>query len=443
MNLRLHVFALTALSACSVGAPPEFSAGTSWAFPLVDPLANDLIVTPVMINGKGPYLFVVDPNVQGMAVDATVVHDAGLETDRGDRLRDRDDTDQRVGRFEVEVRGVQVGNLTIARTNGFLVPDGTYNRGGRRIDGALGTAIIKDSLTYGIDRDRGIGLLETREAFTPPPAASKLTYTAMHGKHAVEGTIGDARALFYVDLGRVENNIYGSVGDGFSIVEKATRTVDYIGSPHTFSKVAIARLVSVPSVTGHDVPFVPVDRKSRRIGSAEAEVSLGLAFFKHFNIWGDWDKETVYLTPRHGLTQDTKVRIERWGPRFAQCAHLGCATVVVGDSSATAEAPSADAPSADAPSADAPSAEPPSSVVLVTIRRDAETAASGLEVTIAVEGANGQELLLLVANFPAGVDQLVQHLPRQLAGVAMTVVDVSPFPHRCPSGPACVEVGTL
>ena len=31
-------------------------------------------------HGKGPYLFVVDPNVQGMAVNATVVHDAWLET---------------------------------------------------------------------------------------------------------------------------------------------------------------------------------------------------------------------------------------------------------------------------------------------------------------------------------------------------------------------------
>jgi hypothetical protein len=47
---------------CTVGAPPGFSAGENWTFPLVGPLENGLLITPATVKGHGPYLFAIDPD---------------------------------------------------------------------------------------------------------------------------------------------------------------------------------------------------------------------------------------------------------------------------------------------------------------------------------------------------------------------------------------------
>src|SRR4051812_1080712 len=40
-----------ALAGCTVGAPPGFSGGDRWTFPLVGPLEDGLLVTPVSVHG--------------------------------------------------------------------------------------------------------------------------------------------------------------------------------------------------------------------------------------------------------------------------------------------------------------------------------------------------------------------------------------------------------
>jgi hypothetical protein len=71
---------LVFLAACVVGAPPGFSPGTTWVFPLVDPLADGPLVTHVYVDGKGPYLFVIDPDSGIAIIDASVCARAGLGT---------------------------------------------------------------------------------------------------------------------------------------------------------------------------------------------------------------------------------------------------------------------------------------------------------------------------------------------------------------------------
>ena len=75
-----HARALVWLLAagCTVGAPPGFSSGERWTFPLVGPLEDGLLLTPATVHGHGPYLFAIDPDANVSEIDKQVVEDAGL-----------------------------------------------------------------------------------------------------------------------------------------------------------------------------------------------------------------------------------------------------------------------------------------------------------------------------------------------------------------------------
>src|SRR5207237_1156911 len=79
MSSRVLALALALAlgGACTVGAPPGFSSGDHWAFPLVGPLEDGVLLVPVTINGKGPYLFLLDPDAPLTSIDEALA--AGLD----------------------------------------------------------------------------------------------------------------------------------------------------------------------------------------------------------------------------------------------------------------------------------------------------------------------------------------------------------------------------
>src|SRR5258708_39756728 len=165
-----------AFATCSAGAPPGFPTGPNqWTVPPVAPPAG-VLVTPVLINGKGPYLFELDPDVNAMNIDDKIVGEAGLGTDRGQGPHYIDKTDTGQRRFTAEVLNIQVGNLTIERRTALVVPNGTYAAG---IHGVLGRSVLEDSLVFGFDRERGLAFVTTQEGFKPPAGASTITYEAL------------------------------------------------------------------------------------------------------------------------------------------------------------------------------------------------------------------------------------------------------------------------
>ena len=59
------------VTACAVGAPPGFSDGDLWTFPLVAPLEDDLVLVPVYVGArKQPVLFMIDPDSRTSSIDA-------------------------------------------------------------------------------------------------------------------------------------------------------------------------------------------------------------------------------------------------------------------------------------------------------------------------------------------------------------------------------------
>src|SRR5712675_3310145 len=109
MQCKVYAFASLVVAGCTVGAPPGFSSGDHWMFPLVGPLEDGLLVTPVSVHGHGPYLFAIDPDANVTAIDKQLVEDAELRMGTGPHRIDETDTGQI--RFYAEMLELKVSNL--------------------------------------------------------------------------------------------------------------------------------------------------------------------------------------------------------------------------------------------------------------------------------------------------------------------------------------------
>src|SRR5580765_904840 len=89
-RMRSVLFALV-VSGCAIGAPPGFSEGDSWTFALVEPLAEGRLLTPVYVEGRGPYLFAIDPDAPITVADPEVVAGGSLRAHMGPRRIDQAD----------------------------------------------------------------------------------------------------------------------------------------------------------------------------------------------------------------------------------------------------------------------------------------------------------------------------------------------------------------
>jgi len=75
---KASMFAAVLLAGCASSGTSGFSKGDHWTFPLVGPLEDGLLITPATVKGKGPYLFLIDPDANLSVIDQQVVDEAEL-----------------------------------------------------------------------------------------------------------------------------------------------------------------------------------------------------------------------------------------------------------------------------------------------------------------------------------------------------------------------------
>ncbi|HSN27743.1 MAG TPA: hypothetical protein VLT45_15735 [Kofleriaceae bacterium] len=275
------------LPACVIGAPPGFSPGESWTFPLVDPLAHEPLTVPVVIGGKGPLLFVLDPDAE-TSIDVGFIPQLAIVGN---------------GPSYAPLTDVQIGTLHVASLPFIATKAHTFDTAGRRIAGVIGREVITSALVLGFDRDRGTAWLATpRHASLPEGARHFAYFERTTGEDAPKdrgpyatGTIDGREQDFHIDLGHVENTLRGG--------------------PRT------AKQVSVGGIDRYGVAFAPFT------GDFLAEVrsaTLGLDFFWQFAVALDFDSHRIYVAPRRQV--DRATRIARWP---LACKHPGCAELVL------------------------------------------------------------------------------------------------------------------
>lgn len=441
---QLQILPWLFAAGCAIGTPFGWSAGEQWSFPLVGPLEDGLLMTPVRVDGHGPYLFVIDPDSTISAVDVDVAVDAQLRIGTGPHRIDESDT----GRtwFYADLHNLQIADLTIDRRDVNVFPNRRYNAEGRRIHGVLGRDVIADSMVFGFDRDRGIATLSTVRAFHPPPEAFAIKFeweSAASSSHPgisnpnmddrthaagrpggladvtpaprrlARTQIGDLQPLMHLDLGAVPSQLPESQWRAARLVPSTVklRLVDEAASVRRVVRAGTEATVMLGGAKVDHIAFVPfVDSRWRYNGTGG---TLGLDFFRPFSVYANWHKTTYYLQPRSDTAELTSLRIARWGNELPSCPHTGCITMQQGMHGQTAA---------------------------LRVVRDPEAINRPLEVFLAATSAAGRSLEPLVIELPAGADHLLAPIPRDYVDATLVVLDVSPFPRDCVGDRGCLAL---
>jgi hypothetical protein len=440
------------LAGCGGAAPSGFSKGDHWTLPLVGPLEDGVLLTPVTIRGKGPYLFWIDPDANISAIDQQIVEEAGLLTGNGPARFDETGTEQKRG--YAELVELKVGDLAIDRRQVMLVQSNFYNVEGRRVNGVLGRDVLAGSLVFGLDRDQGIATLATAKVFTPPPNAITLKYESVPVDAAVavaardqaggmqsssntdeasrvgvfthasgpaldvtplprrvaSAKVGDATVPMHLDLGGRNSELREELWAKAKLAQAdvTLRLVDEVATVRQVSRAAIAATVTVGGAQASNVTLAPYVDKRFAIGKVDG--SLGLDFFRAYAVHANWDADTLYLKPRGDAAATAVARIGRWAGVLPACPHPGCILVTV---TATTGGPRLD------------------------VVRDTEAANRALEVRIAAT-ATGKTIVPLTIELPAKIDRISGAVPPEYEGATLTVLDVSPFTRPCSGDAGCV-----
>lgn len=453
---RRRYATLAILASCTAGAPAGFSGGDRWTIPLVGPLEDGRLLVPALVNGKGPFVFAIDPDARISVVDEQVVAGAELRTGSvnasGDETFALDEAGVRRALTFAQVSEWQLGTLNVHGSwPAEVVPRGTYDGDGRRIYGLIGRDIIAESLAFGFDRDLGVVTLMTTKSFEREDLSSgwaslKFDDLVSHvdsvemvppPRRVVEATIGDSTFTLHVDLGVTASQLRRELWAKAKLVPMETHgvAVDEVGTSRVIGNGAVAETVHVGNRNGAwggkdqrggwTTPHVAfVAYVDKRWTTRDLDGTLGLGFFKPFKVFADWHTTAIYVTPREDTASTTTARIGRWQSKtLTSCPHLGCVEVKLVD------------PLAGKPPGEIPLKHPG---VIVSVTRD-PGAAIDLEVLVSTQPRDqGPPLQWLVANLPAGVDRAMTHLPADYVGATLAVVDASPFPRACRGG--CVDL---
>jgi len=439
---RLAVFALGCFAAaCSVGPPPGFSQGDRWTFPLIGPLENGLLLVPVTIGSKGPYVFAIDPDANTSIIDQDLVTEVGLRIGKGPQRLDETDTQQI--RFYAEVLNLHVGTLVVEKISAMVSKPGTYDIDGRQVRGVIGKDVLADSLVFGFDRDAGMGYLVTTATWKPPEGFSAMRYDLVDskipnaqvvplGRKLISATVGVKSFAMHLDLGAVASQLRRSLWDKAQIPAHQTQpfgVVDEAGSSRTVSEAAVGA-ITVGNIAVQDVPIIPYDDK--RWEEEDIDGAIGLSFFRPFNVWANWNSRTVYIAARKPPPDAAAVaaaidsRISRWeSTTLSGCGKPGCITVNVID------------PLAGKPADQMPAQHPG---LVVSFKREPAATSLELEAVFSAKPAEGKPPLpSLLVNFPSGTDRVMGHLKPEYLGATLTLVDVGLFPRKCPAAGGCVD----
>ncbi|MBZ0237808.1 MAG: retropepsin-like domain-containing protein [Deltaproteobacteria bacterium] len=341
--LRVALASLIVTASCAGGAPPGFSSGDAWVFPLVGPLENGVLITPVMLGGEGPFLFVIDPDASASSIDESLAGQLGLHTSLGPRLIDESDT-SRPTRI-AEVPAMTVGTLTVKGRVVTLHPNGAYVTDGRAIRGVIGRDVVADSLVFGFDRDAGVAFLATREAFAPPANAMRIPYgreimkrgdnepNALGGptgtvpRRVAKAKVNGVAAELHLDLGAVQSQLAAGrwKASRLAPVPYKASAIDEVATARNVDKAGIANHVELGAASA--MGLVMIAYGDRRFDEEDVHGTLGLNFFAPYKVWADWHDSALYLAPRDGDAEGVAERIARWdAPVLASCKEPACAS---------------------------------------------------------------------------------------------------------------------
>jgi hypothetical protein len=179
-----------------VSRPLHIASGQSWTLPLVAPLENGELVVAATIEGKGPFLFIIDPT--GFSYLDGRVGEVLELTSRGP-----------VGRRippVYEVNDWRSGDLHMTSLDLVRTP-AMRTLAGRPIAGVIGREFLSNFLVYDVDRDAGRLRISVRDIHTfpttPPIDASDWPGSYGTRRHPATWFLSGQRIVYDQREGRI------------------------------------------------------------------------------------------------------------------------------------------------------------------------------------------------------------------------------------------------
>lgn len=476
-RLLLNAIVPALAAACVVGAPPGFSSGDRWSAPLAAPLEGGPALVPVSINGKGPFLFMIDPDSDVSSIEERIAAALDLYTVQAGDVADESDTMRTVR--TAEVREITVGTLKVANRVVRLHRNGSFGFNGRPIDGLLGRDVVSDSLILHIDRDRGQMILATQGHLDPPPDAVSAPLRRFNDRFLARARIGGEEVEMYLDFAAPASLLWPEVMQKLGLRRARVRAtlVDHLGTARQVDFGGIAPTLAVGDAAVDNHLILPFG--DRRFRPQDYDGALGENFLSRFLVTVNWHKKRVYLKARQAdLGALASERLGRWGATMAKCKTPACVTVSIerpgapappaggvrggapappapGSAGSAAPAPpapgsgeptsggeataaadgAATAPAAASPPAGAP---PPAGPIALVATREPWTRDLTYEVVLEALNPDGSPigLPLLLVTFPKGAETITARagIAPYAAAASFRVVDMSPFPRPCDEG---------
>ena len=298
---RFSVGATRALSAYSRPTAPPTGAsidGRAASVTLPFRLLNNHIYIKAMVNGKGPYTYLVDTGGHCL-ISPELVAELGLEI-VGSNAMSGAGTKTTAGGF-THIDEIALGGLRMRNQLGFAAE--IYNPAveGIRVDGMVGFEMFR-RFAVQIDYGRNLMILTDPTRFDPTGAGTPIPFVFYDHLPMVRGAVADLPARFDIDTGsRSEVDITGPFVAAHDLRKRFSKGVSAVtgwgmGGP---SRSYVVRL---PSLTLGGVQInSPVAGLSEDNGGSiddpNYEGNIGGGLLKRFVVTFDYAHQMMYLKP--------------------------------------------------------------------------------------------------------------------------------------------------
>ncbi len=303
-HLRLTRFSLGAprpLAAYSRPTTPPAGAsidGGAASVTLPFRLLNNHIYVSVMVNGKGPYTFIVDTGGHCL-ISPQLVAELGLKI-VGATAMSGAGTKTTAGGF-THVDEIALGAVRMRDQLGFAAPIYAPAVEGISVDGMVGFEMFR-RFAVQIDYGRDLLIITDPTRFDPTGAGTAIPFVFYDHLPMVRGSLADLPARFDIDTGsRSELDITGPFVAAHELRARFSKGVSAVtgwgmGGP---SRSYVVRL---PSLTLGGVQVSsPVaglsEDKGGSISDPNYEANIGSGLLKRFVVTFDYAHQMMYLRP--------------------------------------------------------------------------------------------------------------------------------------------------
>ncbi len=454
-----HAALIAALFGCTKQPTTKAPAQASdhWAFALVAPEEEGLLIASVYVNGHGPLPFVIDLDARHSAIDETLAKalsaEAGIPKTKDDALglphvvqattvvdgpTVVDGLGQQHRTRQIDVREVRLGDFVVKDRTVRVVRDGAFDADGRRIWGKVGRDVLDDKLAFGFDRELGVGMLArhhaAQDAATVVATISQYDHDDVPlARHLVNARINGLEVKLALDLAATTSSLRATLWPSAKLaaVPLTTRQVDELGDERMRASAALASRIDARTL--HATAVLLTDYDDHRWREQDLDGTLGLDAFRDASAWVDANGHSLSVTPRSDKAATLVARLGRWGDgRLATCPHPGCVTLTLLQTQGDGDAERRK--QIEANMTVKPDDAPPPAVKHGAIRIARETPGIDLDITFAAVAVDGTRQL-----YAATLTAAAMTIDGELDAASVELLDVGLLPRACPNHLACIH----